>query len=152
MILVYVQLQVYRTLAHRLIGRYEGAANVLALHKRRRVGDAALHRIAQRRVKSGIRYAAYNVRIHGMQTRQGTARILAPLTDAYAVNNTVRTSKVDVLKYAARRLGRGLTGNSAQTVLVDKYGFARLYVADKLRAYTINFGSVSCMYLVLRAV
>ena len=73
-----------------------------------------------------------------MQARQGTTRILAPLTDAYAVNNTVRTSKVYVLKYAARRLGRGLTGNSAQTVLVDKYGFARLYVADKLRAYAVQ--------------
>ena len=130
-----VQFDAHEVLALGLRGLYERAGDVLALDKADAVGDAALPRVAQRRVEAAVRHADDHVGLHGVLQRQERAGAHARHVDARTVDHGIRAGKVDVLEHAGSlfRLAY-VRAVGAHAVLVHHHDLARLQIAHQMRA------------------
>ncbi len=96
----HVQLDAHAVFALLLAALNEGAADVFILDEADAVGDAALLRVAERRIQTGIRHADDHIGLHGVLLCQEPACLLAGLVHRAALDDAVRAGEIDELEHA----------------------------------------------------
>ena len=86
--------------AHLLVGFYKGSADIIVADKAHSVGYAALAGISYRGVNSRVRHGDHYIGLDRMLFCQHFTGFHAGRVHLNAVNNTVRTGKVDIFKNA----------------------------------------------------
>ena len=113
--------------------------DVFVLDKAHAVGDAALLRVAERCIQTGVRRADDDIGLHGMLLRQEPARLRTGLMHTGALDDGIRAGKVDVLKDASSvRRGAAVVLHRAQTVAVGNDDLAGAHVTDELRTHGVQ--------------
>ena len=134
-------------LSLRLIRRNEGSADILVLNQTDGIGNAGGSGIAHCRIQAGIRYAYDQIRICGMLLRQLLTGTDPEGMNRLAVDNRIRTGKVDILENTEVTLLRRMLVNNLEAVLIDHNDLARLNIPNKLGAHCIQCAALRSKYI-----
>ena len=130
-----VELHLHAEFARELRGIEEGAPDVMVADEGRVVGDARFLAEAERGVVAGVGHGDDEVGLDGVEAGQFAAHVRAHRADVDALERAVGPREIDVLEDAEAELVLRHEGlDRAQAVFVDDDDFARLDVADELRA------------------
>ena len=133
-----VQLQIHGVLPLGLGGEDKAAADVSVFHKARGNGDAAFQGVAHGRLQAAVRYAADQIRLHGVLPGQHAAHVQPRLVDAEPVQHRVRPGKVHVFK-DAQAVGRPQADFAVDHFAVfDEHRLAGLDVPHKAEAAAVQ--------------
>ena len=134
----------YRPFSFLLGGQNKGSADVTVFNKADAVRNTGFFGISQRRIQTGIRRTDDDIRINRMFLRQKCACAFSCHMNAFALDNRVRTSGVNIFKHTDVALISTMCFNAANPVFVRNHNFTRTQVADKFCADAVKgtaFGS-----------
>ena len=92
------QLELYAAVALRLRRRNKCPSDVFVFDEADAVGNAGCLRKSERGIQSRIRHADDSIRIHRMRRGEQCARLFPCRMNGNAVQNRIRTRKIDILK------------------------------------------------------
>ena len=131
-----VQLDADAVLALLLAALNEGAADVFILDEADAVGDAALLRVAEGRIKAGVRHTDDHIGLHGVFLCEEAACLLAGLMHRAALNDAVGAGEVDELEDAHLAVGTAAVvfdGAQLTSLGVGDDDLARLHIPQQRR-------------------
>ena len=133
-----VELELYLLFAHVLCGVNKGAAHVVVTQEPDFETDAAGLRIAERRGCRAVGNGNHDIGIDGAFLRELLAHLAADLVAALFKDLGIRTAEVDVFENAVGEAVLVRKAFGMEPVVRDGQEFARLDVADVIRAEQVE--------------